>query len=107
MGTNLQAMKLTFKIEANLCNSFIHTTVSYRDGYLNFSAWFMKNVLFQQKKLNYGTNGILWKIKQRICSMSFECSTFPCCLNIQDQFLRAFPMCVCTCKLRPLKGQLV
>jgi hypothetical protein len=32
-------------------------------GYLNFSAWFLKNILFEQKKVNYEINGILWKIK--------------------------------------------
>jgi len=44
MGTNLHAMKLTFKIAVNLCNSYIHRTLSYQGGYLNFSASFIKTV---------------------------------------------------------------
>jgi hypothetical protein len=44
MGTNLHAMKLTFKIAVNLCKSCIHKTLSCQGGYLNFSASFIKNV---------------------------------------------------------------
>jgi len=67
MGTNLHTMKLTFKIEVNLCNSFIHTTVSYQGGYLNFSAWFMKNVnIISTEKIILWNNGILWKIKENM-----------------------------------------
>jgi len=44
MGTYLHAMRLTFKIEEKLCNSCTHNILSYRGGYLNFSASFIKNV---------------------------------------------------------------
>jgi len=38
--------------------------------YLNFSARFTKKVLFiNRKRWNYEINCILWKIRQRLCSM--------------------------------------
>jgi hypothetical protein len=37
----------------------------------------MKNVLFEQKKRKLRNNGILRKIKQRLCSMSSECRKYP------------------------------
>jgi len=30
----------------------------------------MKNLLFEREMINNEKNGILWKIKQRLCSMS-------------------------------------
>jgi len=34
--------------------------------YLNSSAWFMKHILFEQKKIKFEINGILWKVKTDI-----------------------------------------
>jgi hypothetical protein len=54
--------------------------------YLNFCTWIMKNILFEQKQTK------LWNKRhfvenQRLCSMSWKCSNFPCCLNIYNWFL--------------------
>jgi hypothetical protein len=40
----------------------------------------MKEYYFNRKKLNYEIKGILWKIKQILCSVSSKYSSFPCYL---------------------------
>jgi len=42
-------------------------TLKSQAWYANFSAWFIKNVLSEKKKINYEIEGILWKIKHKIC----------------------------------------
>ena len=50
-----------------VCLSLVHLTVCFTSillawcGYLNFSTWFMKNKLLEQRQ-NSEINGILWKM---------------------------------------------
>ena len=49
---------------------FRNLTLANWDGYLNFSIWFMKNVLFEKTTLNYETNGMFCKIRQIMSHIS-------------------------------------
>jgi hypothetical protein len=50
----------------------VHDGLTFKQlgWYLNFSAWFMENVLFEQKMVKYEINCILWEMKLRLCRMS-------------------------------------
>ena len=39
--------------------------LSFWDGYLHFSEWFVKNILFEQRQLKVQNEQHLWKIKKR------------------------------------------
>ena len=65
---NLKSVYLTAfivhcSISDNISSSVLSLTFSYWAGYLNFSS-FMKNILFEQKKINCEINRILQKVKQ-------------------------------------------
>jgi len=50
---------------------FISWSFKWLGWCLNFKAHFMKNILLEQEKIKlWKKNSILWKIKQRLCSMS-------------------------------------
>jgi len=40
--------------------------------YLNCSARFMKHILFEQEKIKFEINGILWKVKTEIMQHVLE-----------------------------------
>jgi hypothetical protein len=63
-GTNISNSDLTFKWPS-WCS--------------NFSIWFTKMYYMNKKRYNYKINGILQKIKQRLCSIS---NKSPTCCNI-------------------------
>jgi hypothetical protein len=43
-----------------------------------------------RKISNYEINSILWKLRQRLCSMSLKLSKCPSCLYIKHEFLGFF-----------------
>jgi len=49
---------------------------SFQGRYLNFGAWFTKNVLFEQKKIKLWTKWHSGKIKQRLCTTSKKSVNF-------------------------------
>lgn len=54
--------------------------LSYWGGYLNFSTILLKNGYYcNRKRQNNDINSSLWNIKQRLWSMSLQCSKMPCC----------------------------
>lgn len=78
--------------------------LSYRGGYLNFSARFMKNaMLVEQKKIkSLNKTTFCWKLnklKQHILK-NVVCYLFKYEMN----FYWCFPKCFCTCKCGPLNG---
>jgi hypothetical protein len=52
-------------------NIKITLSFNWLGGYLNFNLWFVKNHEYLNMKWsNYEINAILWKTKQRLCTMS-------------------------------------
>jgi hypothetical protein len=75
-----------------------HLTFKWPDWYFNFTAWFMKNILFEQKMNNDKQDFVGFKF----CCMSWKCGKFSCCLHIYKEFFKCSFMCVNICKCRSI-----
>ena len=71
-------------------------TFKWLGWYLNIGEWFMKNAVFEQKKIKLWYEWCFIENKMRLCSMSYSCSKFPCCLNTWNKLLGVICK-VCSC----------
>jgi len=61
-------IKATVQYVARWSKIGIRLTFMLQGEYLNFSAWFKKNVLFEQNKLSFETNQASFWIQTRLLS---------------------------------------
>lgn len=69
-------------------------TFQWPSWYLNLNAWFMKNLLFYQKNIKLWHKWHFVEIITQTMQDVLKCSKFHYCLNIQNEFIQIFFLCV-------------
>jgi hypothetical protein len=101
---NLGAKVVAVELWTVYCQ--LHFTFKQQGWYLNSSAWFMKHILFEQKKIKFEINGILWKIKTHYAACLKNAVNFLIATIYQIDYWGHFFMCVHMCRCVSFKGAL-